>query len=340
VRFGDVAALDGADLTVAEGTISAIIGPSGCGKSTLLRVVAGLQTADRGTVTWRDRDLAGVPTHRRGFGLMFQDFALFPHRSVTGNVAFGLRMAGWETDAIDGRVDEVLDLVGLGGFGDRPVAGLSGGEQQRVALARTLAPRPELVMLDEPVASLDRGMRQRLVVEMGEIFAALGVTALYVTHDQEEAFTIADHIAVMDAGRIMRRGTPEEVWGDPRSELVARFLGHDAIVDVTVEEGRAAIGSVDVAVPLPEGRHRLIVPAEAVTLRPVAADPEVGTTGVGPSGVGTGVVRHVAYLGGAHRVVVDAGGIELTGESPGPAPAVGAPIAVTIDPTRLIALTD
>ncbi len=181
VRYGEVAALAGLDLEVADGEVVALLGPSGSGKSTLLRVVAGLVAPDAGSVTWDGQDLAGVPPHRRGFGLMFQDYALFPHLDVGGNVAFGLRMQG---PVRPGRVAEVLEMVGLPGYEDRAVGTLSGGEAQRVALARALAPEPRMLMLDEPVGSLDRVLRERLVIELRELLVRLRMTALYVTHDQ------------------------------------------------------------------------------------------------------------------------------------------------------------
>jgi thiamine transport system ATP-binding protein len=208
-----------------------VLGPSGCGKTTLLRAIAGLEPPSGGRVTWDGADLGGVAPHRRGFGMVFQDFALFPHRDVFGNVAFGLRMAGADRAAQRARVDEVLALVGLEGYGPRSIATLSGGEQQRVALARALAPRPRLLLLDEPLGSLDRSLRQRLVVELRELLTTAGVSAVYVTHDQEEAFALADALVVMRAGRVVQRGTPEAVWSHPRDEFVARFLGFDNVLD-------------------------------------------------------------------------------------------------------------
>src|SRR5660397_38379 len=212
VAFGDTVALKNFGLKMKEGEVMGVLGPSGCGKTTLLRVVAGLQPADSGDVLWGEESVLEVPPHRRGFGLMFQDFSLFPHRSVGGNVAFGLRMAGLPAERVAARVSEVLDWVGLEGYEERAVGPLSGGEQQRVALARSLAPAPRLLMLDEPVGSLDRTLRRRLVGELRELLRNLGVTAVYVTHDQEEAFSIADRVVVMRQGRVAQLGHPEEVW--------------------------------------------------------------------------------------------------------------------------------
>jgi thiamine transport system ATP-binding protein len=224
VRYGDTVAVDRVDLTVEKGSTVCVLGPSGCGKSTLLRVVTGLVRPDGGHVTWDGEDITDVPTHRRGFGLMFQDHALFPHRDVAANVGFGLRMQGQPRTAIAARVDDLLDLVGLAGYGPRAVDELSGGEQQRVALARALAPEPRMLLLDEPLGSLDRVLRDRLLDELPSLFERLGTTVLYVTHDQDEARAIADQVAVMRAGRIAQVGTPAEVWQRPADEFVAEFV--------------------------------------------------------------------------------------------------------------------
>ncbi|MER6309728.1 MULTISPECIES: ABC transporter ATP-binding protein [unclassified Streptomyces] len=272
VRFGsaDRPALDSVDLDVAAHEIVCVLGPSGSGKSTLLRVVAGLQQADAGRVLLEGRDQAGVATHRRGVGLMFQDHQLFPQRDVAGNVAFGLRMRRTARTDRDRTVAELLDLVGLPGAQRRAVASLSGGEQQRVALARALAPRPRLLMLDEPLGQLDRGLRERLVVELRSLFQELGTTVLAVTHDQGEAFALADRVVVMQEGRIAQIGTPLEVWQRPASEFVARFLGFDNVVEATVQ-GEAAVtpwGKVPIPNGTPDGPCRLLVRPAGVRLMP------------------------------------------------------------------------
>lgn len=208
VRFGKRTALDAVDLEVADHEIVCVLGPSGSGKSTLLRAVAGLQPLDGGRVYLDGADQTALPVHRRGLGLMFQDHQLFPHRDVGANVAFGLKTHGVPRAERDRRAGELLDLVGLPGAGRRAVAALSGGEQQRVALARALAPRPKLLMLDEPLGQLDRSLRERLVVELRTLFGRLGTTVLAVTHDQGEAFALADRVVVMRDGRIAQAGTP------------------------------------------------------------------------------------------------------------------------------------
>lgn len=254
VRFGGRPVLDAVDLDVAEHEIVCVLGPSGSGKSTLLRTVAGLQPLDAGRVVLDGHDQGGVPAHKRGVGLMFQDHQLFPQRDVGGNVAFGLRMQGTSRSGQAARVRELLDLVGLPGARDRAVASLSGGEQQRVALARALAPRPRLLMLDEPLGQLDRSLRERLVVELRQLFGELGTTVLAVTHDQGEAFALADRVVVMRDGRIAQSGTPLEVWQRPADAFVARFLGFDNVVDATVSA--SAADTPWGKVPVPEGAPR------------------------------------------------------------------------------------
>ncbi|SNX64342.1 thiamine transport system ATP-binding protein [Streptomyces sp. TLI_55] len=268
VRFGGRAVLDGVDLAVAEHEIVCVLGPSGSGKSTLLRVVAGLQHLDGGRVLLDGRDQVGVAAHRRGVGLMFQDHQLFPQRDVGGNVAFGLRMHGVAKGEQGERVGELLDLVGLPGAAGRAVAGLSGGEQQRVALARALAPRPRLLMLDEPLGQLDRSLRERLVVELRELFGRLGTTVLAVTHDQGEAFALADRVVVMRDGRIAQSGTPLEVWQRPADEFVARFLGFENVVEGTVagEAADTPWGKVPVPEGAPQGVRSLLVRPAGVRL--------------------------------------------------------------------------
>jgi thiamine transport system ATP-binding protein len=246
VRYAGDAALVDASLDVSAGETVTVLGPSGSGKTTLLRVIAGLHVPDVGKVVVDGRDLAGVPPHRRGIGLVFQDHALFPHRDVAGNVGFGLRMRGDGAETIAKRTAELLDLVGLTGFARRSVGTLSGGEQQRVALARALAPEPRLLLLDEPLGSLDRRLRDRLLDDLARLFDELHLTAVYVTHDQTEAFALGDRVAVMRDGRVVQVASPDDLWARPLDADVARFLG---------------IASVD-------GDE--IVRPEAVTVRPAA----------------------------------------------------------------------
>ncbi len=265
--FSAVRALDGVTLTVNGGEIVSLLGPSGCGKSTLLAIVAGLETPEAGEVCWGGENLADVPAHRRRFGLMFQDYALFPHRNVFDNVAFGLRMQNLPRAAIEQQTRDALARVNLAGFARRDVNTLSGGEAQRVALARALAPRPRLLMLDEPLGALDRALRDELLDELrvllrrrpllssfGRVAGGEGaLTVVYVTHDQQEAFAIADRVAVMNAGRIVQTGPPEEVYAYPASPFVARFLGLTNLLDaIPASDGifSTAIGYLRVLRPL------------------------------------------------------------------------------------------
>lgn len=214
--------LENVSLEVADSEIVAVLGPSGSGKSTLLRAIAGLVDVARGDIRWDGRKMDGVPTHKRGFGLMFQGYALFPHMTVADNVAFGLRMTGFGDVA--GEVEEALSWVGLEGFGPRQVDSLSGGEQQRVALARTLAPRPELVMLDEPLGALDRNLRQKLVIDTRKVLEEREVTAIVVTHDRDEAVALSDRLGLMRAGTIVQTGHLDELLDSPADDWVAEFI--------------------------------------------------------------------------------------------------------------------
>ncbi|MER6199373.1 ABC transporter ATP-binding protein [Streptomyces sp. NPDC001586] len=327
VRFGERAVVDSVDLEVAEHEIVCVLGPSGSGKSTLLRVVAGLQQVSAGRVLLGGDDQSGVPVHRRGVGLMFQDHQLFPHRDVGGNVSFGLRMRGGARASYASRVAELLELVGLPGAEGRAVASLSGGEQQRVALARALAPSPRLLMLDEPLGQLDRGLRERLVVELQELFSRLGTTVLAVTHDQGEAFALADRVIVMRDGRIAQAGTPLEVWQRPASEFVARFLGFENVVLAVVSGGAAGTpwGKVPVPEGSPEGEQRLLIRPAGVVLCAAGLRCEV----VSRTFRGT----HVAL-----RLRPEAGpDLEAECGLDG-APAAGDRVAVTFTPSEVVVL--
>lgn len=230
VRYGEATAVDDVSLSLATGEILAVLGPSGCGKSTLLRAVAGLERPAAGRIRWDAEDLAGVPTHRRGFALMFQDGQLFPGQTVARNVGYPLRLRHRDRRTTRARVDELLELVGLSDLADRLPASLSGGERQRVALARALAVSPRLLLLDEPLSALDRDLREDLAGQVRAILTAAGTTAVMVTHDQEEAFAVADRIAVMRAGRVVQDGSLAEVWREPADAWTARFLGYPTVL--------------------------------------------------------------------------------------------------------------
>ncbi|MEU9734019.1 ABC transporter ATP-binding protein [Streptomyces sp. NPDC048002] len=329
VRFGGRTVLDTVDLSVAEHEVVCVLGPSGSGKSTLLRAVAGLQPLDAGRVSLDGRDQAGVPAHRRGVGLMFQDHQLFPQRDVGGNVAFGLRMHGASKRQQADRVTELLELVGLPGAARRAVAALSGGEQQRVALARALAPRPRLLMLDEPLGQLDRSLRERLVIELRELFSELGTTVLAVTHDQGEAFALADRVVVMRDGRIAQTGSPLEVWQRPADAFVARFLGFDNVVQATVAGQAAATpwGKLPVPEGTPGGSGTLLVRPAGVRLTDV--DQGLRCTVAARTFRGT----HVAV----HLQPEDAPRLEAACALRS-APEVGDEVGVEFDPAEIVVL--
>ncbi|HEU5491671.1 MAG TPA: ABC transporter ATP-binding protein [Gaiellaceae bacterium] len=303
VRFDGDAALDDASLDVSSGEIVTVLGPSGSGKTTLLRVVAGLQVPDEGRVVVDGENLAGVPPHRRGVGLVFQEHALFPHRNVAENVGFGLRMRGDEPAATARRVGELLELVGLAGFERRSVGALSGGEQQRVALARALAPEPRLLLLDEPLGSLDRRLRDRLLDDLARLFEELEVSALYVTHDHTEAFTLGDRVAVMRRGRVVQVATPDELWARPADEDTARFLGI------------ANVDGIEVVRP------------EAVAVRPAAAR-------------GDGTVETAVRVGPLVRLRVrlDAGPVLEAAMAALEHPQPGDRVDVEVDPQGIVRL--
>jgi ABC-type Fe3+/spermidine/putrescine transport system ATPase subunit len=320
-RFGELVALGGVTFDVAAGEVVAVLGPSGCGKSTLLSIIAGLETTDGGDVTWMGASLDGLPPYRRGFGLMFQDYILFPHMNVFENVAFGLRMSGHPRLAIDRRVEECLALVGLSGMGARDVTTLSGGEQQRAALARSLAPRPALLMLDEPLGALDRGLRERLMFDLRAILRGLRQTAVYVTHDQEEAFGLADRIVVMDAGRVAQIGSPQGIYRSPASPFVARFLGLTNLLEGTVrsESGRTWVGTPIGDLPIPSRPTGRVT----VLIRPDAASLEAAT-----GGMLHGTVTDLSFRGNSCQVSVTIAGVTLRFDLPArqPIPSQGEPI--------------
>lgn len=260
------------DLDRAE--VISLLGPSGSGKSTLLRIIAGLELATEGTVYWEGENLASTPVHKRNFGFMFQDYALFPHRSVAQNVAFGLRMQKLPKKEIEQRTAEALELVNMQDFAHRRVSALSGGEQQRVALARSMAPRPRLLMLDEPLGALDHELRQRLIVDLRRILTLARIPAIYVTHDHEEAYAVADRLILLNQGMIQQEGEPQQVFQQPKNVWVSRFFGmgnhvHGTVVDLNPLTVTTAIGTFTSTAPhdsLPQ-----LMDSVTVLLRPATA---------------------------------------------------------------------
>lgn len=306
--YGQRPALRNISFDVAAGQIVCLLGPSGCGKSSLLRVIAGLETDYAGSVRFGGAAIDRVPVHERGFGFMFQDYALLPHRTVGQNIAFGLRMKRMRRPEIERRVDAIMELVGLPGYAGRSVFELSGGERQRVALARSLAPEPRLLMLDEPLGALDRTLRERLTGELREIIKRVRLTSLYVTHDQNEAFAVADRILLMDRGAIVQDGTPAEVYRHPASMFAARFLGFNNLLP---GEMAGAAGAPNVLVRTAVGTL-LVGDAAAggtiVVVRPEAAEP----AGHGAPNVVEGQIVRRTFRGGSERIVLrHASGTEL-----------------------------
>jgi putrescine transport system ATP-binding protein len=312
-RFGGVAAVDALSLDIASGEFFALLGPSGCGKTTLLRLLAGFETADAGRVLLDGEDIGAVPPYRRPVNMMFQSYALFPHLSVHGNVAFGLKQEGMARRDIEARVAEMLSLVRLEGYAHRRPEQLSGGQRQRVALARSLAKRPKVLLLDEPMAALDRKLRQDTQFELMELQAKLGTTFVIVTHDQDEAMTVADRIAVMDRGRIVQVGPPQDIYEQPVSRYVAGFIG-----DVNLIEGRLVStgpeGSVvDTQAGIPLRLARRVEADPGATLW-IALRPEKVRLATAPAtpAAGDGVdatVSEVGYLGNIsiYKVRLDSG---------------------------------
>lgn len=346
-----------ASFVVREGEIVSLLGPSGCGKTTLLRIIAGLENPDTGTIRLDGQDLSAIPAHRRNFGLMFQDYALFPHKDVAANIAFGLRMQGRPRAEITQRVQEMLALVALSGYERRRVIELSGGEQQRVALARSLAPRPRLLMLDEPLGALDRALREQLMNELRAILKRVGVTALYVTHDQEEAFAVADRVLIMRArpeqgegGWIEQEGTPAEVYRHPATHYVAQFLGFKnllpgrvvpppagpqaSIADIWVQTQLGTLQAGDIVHAPRVGQETVVlIRPEAADVRPAGAQ--------GPNMI-AGRLIEASFRGSYYLIRTEhAGGLHLTCEASttdADLPAAGADLALWLDPQAITLL--
>ena len=311
--FGDVPAVDRLSLDIHEGEFFALLGPSGCGKSTLLRMLAGFEQPSEGRILLDGRDIADMPPHRRPVNMMFQSYALFPHLSVAGNIAFGLKQENLPNSEIEARVREMLALVQLDGFGERKPHQLSGGQRQRVALARAVAKRPRVLLLDEPLSALDRKLREDTRFELMELQGRLGLTFVMVTHDQDEAMTTSDRIAVMNNGRLAQVATPAEIYEQPNSRWVASFVGDVNLIEGTIADTGPSASVVECAAG---GRLRIAPPVDVPpgTLVWVALRPEKiwiaeqAPTTASENGF-AGVLQDIGYLGDVsiYRVKADNG---------------------------------
>lgn len=302
--FANKRVLSGITFDLYPGEIIALLGPSGCGKSTLLAIVAGIEDPDNGEIYWKGMQINAVPPHKRGFGLMFQEDVLFPHLNVYENVAFGLRMQKKDPEFIQKSVAETLELVGLQEMKQRNVNTLSGGEQQRVALARSIAPQPGLLMLDEPLSSLDRSLSERLLNEISRILREVNQTAIYVTHDQEEAFSIADRVVLMNDGEIEQIGTPEEIYSSPSSSFAANFLGFSNLIPgfALIEDGQTYIESALGKTPFSgdiQGPVTLLVRPDSALIN--------GENGL----ILSGTITDKIFQGNLCRVSISSRGMEL-----------------------------
>jgi putative spermidine/putrescine transport system ATP-binding protein len=332
-RYGQVVALDGLDLTIEPGELVALLGPSGCGKTTTLRLLAGLEDADSGRITVGGKDITHLPASKRDMGMVFQAYSLFPHMTVRENVAFGLRLRRISKSERDRRAKEMLALVGISEQADRYAHQISGGQQQRVALARALAIEPQVLLLDEPLSALDAKVRAQLRDQIRRIQLEVGITTLFVTHDQEEALAIADRVGVMRDGRIEQLGTPTEVYSRPATSFVAEFVGLTNRLAGTVAGSAVTVRGRDLPLVDPStspGRVTVLVRPEAVSLASNSSD---------ESGPLAGTVIAVTFLGATSRVTVDLGDETIMAQLPTSDAAVlsaGSRVSLTIRPDPVL----
>ena len=325
-RYGHVEALRGVSLDFEAGHLTAILGPSGCGKTTLLRAIAGFVNVDAGAIRFDGEPVTDLPPQARGTAMVFQSYALWPHMTVFDNVAYGLRIKRVPATAVRERVRAALELVAIGAVDDvarRKPGALSGGQQQRVALARALVVEPRVLLLDEPLSNLDAKVRQRLRVEVRRLQRRVGITAIYVTHDQEEALAIADRVVLMNAGRVVQSGTPEEVYLDPATEFAADFLGVGNTLEARAEPGRLTLAGQQLAYEGGvRGRVTVTLRSSDLTLAPAAV---AGATL-------SGVLEESLFLGAYYRHYVRVGDAVLMVD--GPSAAAPGPVTISVPPAR------
>ena len=306
-RFDDVVAVDAVSLSISKGEIFALLGSSGCGKSTLLRILAGFENPTSGAVILSGLDIAALPPYERPINMMFQSYALFPHLSVWDNIAFGLKREGMVKAQIQSRVGEMLDLVQMTTLAKRKPHQLSGGQQQRVALARSLAKKPQLLLLDEPMAALDRKLREHTQFELVNIIEAVGVTCVMVTHDQEEAMTMASRIAVMSQGRVLQVGTPQQIYEHPGSRFVADFIGNVNLFEGKLtrqQAGRCEVTTGHGVMSVGHGADGAVGLAVAIAVRPEKIHIAKERPPVGDN-LFSGMVREIAYFGSYNTFMVE-----------------------------------
>jgi len=329
---GKTRVVDRVDLVVQPGEFFALLGPSGCGKTTTLRMIAGFEEPDGGRIVVGGEDVTHMPVHRRDMGMIFQSYALFPHRTVAENVAFGLRMRGLPRNEIDQRVKRALRQVALEGYDDRHPAQLSGGQQQRVALARAIVIQPRVLLCDEPLAALDRKLRQSMQFELKQLQQQLGVTLIFVTHDQEEAMTVSDRIAVMNAGKIDQIGSPTEIYNRPRTRFVADFIGEINLFGGVWQDGTFVSDGLALPAQAPMGSG-----SSTIAIRPERVRLTDGGAGI------AGTVRMRTFVSGqmVYRIALEEGR-ELTVKQADNARTwpVGAIVGVNWDPSDVVILND